>query len=307
MVVAAGKTIKKNNVIAKGEEMSKTRIISITVLLVGAIILTACGSQQDSGIPTYDCLGSADEALVDIECREITVAVENAYLPWNYIHTETKQAAGWDYEVIPEICERLHCQPVFVEVSWDVMIQSVADGLYGMAGDGITINDERDEIVDFSNGYMNIEQRLLVRLGEDRFTSIEEFAENPDLVMGTQTATTNYDTAVEYLSEDRISAFEQFPFAIQALISGDVDAVIIDGVSGLGYQGENADELDLIGPSISSDELGFVFANGSDLVDPFNTALAAMEADGFMEDVNTRYFINFSVTYDDIEDVTYDD
>ena len=187
------------------------------------------------------------------------------------------------------------------------MIQSVADGLFSMAGDGVTINDKRDEIVDFSNGYMNIEQRLLVRLGEDRFTSIEEFAENSDLIMGTQTATTNYDSAVEYLPEERISAFEQFPFAIQALISGDVDAVIIDGVSGLGYQGENADELDLIGPSISSDALGFVFSNGSDLVEPFNIALAAMEADGFMEDVNTRYFINFAVANDDVEDVTYDD
>ena len=71
--------------------------------------------------------------------------------------------------------------------------------------------------------------------------------------MGTQTATTNYETAVEYLPEDRVQAFEQFPFAVQALIAGDVDAVIIDEVVGMGYMGENADAVELIGPAISSD------------------------------------------------------
>ena len=59
--------------------------------------------------------------------------------------------------------------------------------------------------------------RLLVSKGEDRFTSIEEFAANPDLIMGTQINTTNYDTAVEYLPEERVQAFDTFPFANAAL------------------------------------------------------------------------------------------
>jgi len=57
------------------------------------------------------------------------------------------------------------------------MIQAVSDGQFDAAGDGITITESRAEVVDFSIGYINIQQRLLVRLGEDRFTSIEEFAE----------------------------------------------------------------------------------------------------------------------------------
>lgn len=303
--------------------MNNRSTLILVLVLVGAAILSACGGQpapvddqqtgedgvqySDDGLPLYGCLGSAEDAIVDLECREITVAVENAYLPFNYIHSQTGQAGGWDYEVITEICERLHCQPVFMEVSWDVMIQSVADGLYDVAADGITITEDRDEIVDFSTGYVAIEQRLLVRSGEDRFTSIEEFTANTDLIMGTQTGTTNYETAIQYLPEDRVQAYEQFPFAVQALIAGEIDAVIIDETSGLGYQGESADQLDLIGPSISSDALGFVFPNGSDLVEPFNMALAAMMEDGSLAEINTRYFGSaFSVTYDDIEEVTYD-
>jgi polar amino acid transport system substrate-binding protein len=121
------------------------------------------------------------------------------------------------------------------------------------------------------------------------------------LKLGTQTGTTNYETAAGYLPEERIQAFEQFPFAVQALVSGDIDAVIIDETAGQGYLGENADLLKLVGPSLSSDQLGFIFPKGSDLVAPVNQALEAMMGDGFLSELNTKYFgPDFSVTYDDI-------
>lgn len=236
------------------------------------------------------CLGSADEAIVDLDCREITIAVENAYPPFNYVDVETGQPGGWDYDAINEICARLHCQPVYQEAAWEGMIQAVADGQFDMAADGITITDERAEIVDFSVGYINIEQRLLVRVGEDRFAGIDDFATNDEFILGTQTGTTNYETAVEYLPEERINAFEQFPFAVQALINGDVDAVIIDEVAGQGYVGENADQVELIGPPIVSDQLGFIFPKGSDIVDPVNQAIESMRADGTLDELNMSYF-----------------
>ncbi|MFL7793874.1 MAG: substrate-binding periplasmic protein, partial [Anaerolineae bacterium] len=100
-----------------------------------------------------------------------------------------------------------------------------------------------------------------------------------------------------------IQAFEQFPFAVQALIAGDIDAVIIDEVAGQGYLGENADELKLVGPSMSSDQLGFIFPKGSDLVDPVNKAINAMKNDGTLEAMNLQYFgPNFTITYDDLEE-----
>jgi polar amino acid transport system substrate-binding protein len=289
--------------------MFKKRNFILVAILAGALILSACGggnAEAAKGIPQFKCLGSADKALVDLKCREVTVAVENAYLPFNYIDSKTGKAGGWDYTVIPEICTRLHCKPVFQESSWDAMIQSVADGLFDVAGDGITINAEREEIADFSMGYVNIQQRLLVRKGENRFTSIEEFTANPDLLIGTQSGTTNMETALKFLPEGRVNGFEQFPFAIQALIGGDIDAVILDEVIGLGYVGENADKVELIGPSISSDKLGFIFPTGSELVEPFNKAIQSMIDDGFMNQVNLKFFgPDFKVTYDDIKEVTY--
>ena len=260
---------------------------------------------------TYDDLFPPEEGeeaetegaeLPDLEGLEITIAVENAYLPFNYIDPETGEPAGWDYEVWNEICALLNCTPVYVEAGWEGMIQAVADGQYDAAADGITITEDRAEIVDFSEGYINIEQRLLVRLDEDRIESIDDIVNDSELLLGTQTGTTNYETALQYLEEDRIQAFEQFPFAVQALIAGDIDAVIIDEVAGQGYLGENADALKLVGDSMSSDQLGFIYPQGSELVEPVNAALAELKANGFLEEVNLKFFgPDFTITYDDLE------
>jgi polar amino acid transport system substrate-binding protein len=80
-----------------------------------------------------------------------------------------------------------------------------------------------------------------------------------------------------------------------------VDAVIIDETAGQGYLGENADELKLVGRSLSSDQLAFIFPKGSDLVAPVNQAIQSMAADGFLSELNTTYFgPGFTITYDDI-------
>ena len=195
-----------------------------------------------------------------------------------------------------------------MEAAWEGMIQAVSDGQFDMAADGITITSDRAEIVDFSTGYINIDQRLLVRADEDRITEIEDIVNDESLKLGTQTGTTNYETASQYLPEERIQAFEQFPFAVQALLAGDVDAVIIDEVAGQGYVGENAEDLKLVGRSLSSDQLGFIFPKGSDLVDPVNQAINSMKEDGTLEALSVEYFgPTFTITYDDIAPVDYGD
>ncbi|MDH5506184.1 MAG: transporter substrate-binding domain-containing protein [Anaerolineae bacterium] len=291
----------------------KTRKILLFILIAMALTLGAC-TPKDTATPTAEVpvdsgdteVGGVD--LPDLGGREITIAIENAYLPFNYVDIETGEPGGWDYEVWDEICKRLNCVPVYVEAAWDGMIQAVSDGQYDAAADGITITEDRAEIVDFSIGYINVDQRLLVRADEDRISSIEDIVANEELSLGTQTGTTNYETATKFLSEDRIQAFEQFPFAVQALLAGDIDAVIIDETAGQGYLGENADALKLVGDSLSGDQLGFIFPKGSDLVDPVNQALQSMMDDGFLSQVNAKFFgPDFTMTYDDIQEIEYGD
>lgn len=272
-------------------------------VLASLFVLAACGGTEpsaESGDETTT--GDSSGELPDLGGREVTIAVENAYLPFNYISLSTGEPGGWDYDAWNAICERLNCTPVYVEAAWEGMIQAVADGQYDAAADGITITPERQEIVDFSDGYISIEQRILVRIDEERFSSAAELAADAALTIGSQPGTTNYETAVELVGADRVQAFEQFPFAVQALIAGDIDAVIMDETAGLGYVGVNADQLKLVGESLSSDQLGFIFPKGSDLVEPVNMALQSMRGDGTLDALADQYFTDkFTLTYDDIQ------
>ena len=217
------------------------------------------------------------------------MAVENAYVPFNYINKNTKKAEGWDYDAWNEICKRLHCTVSFKTAAWDGMIQAVSDGQYDAAADGITITDERAKKVDFSDGYIKVAQRLLVKKGQTAFTSLDAF-KSGKFVVGTQTGTTNYDTAVKEYGKGRVKAFEQFPFAVQALLNGDVDAVIMDDTAGQGYVGADSTKLDLLSGEIKSDELGFAFPKGKDLVGAVDKAIAAMKSDGTLDKINGNYF-----------------
>jgi ABC-type amino acid transport substrate-binding protein len=230
-----------------------------------------------------------DGSVPDLGGRAVTVAVENAYPPFNYIDEASGEAVGWDYDVIAELCARLNCVPEFIETSWDGMIVAVSNGEFDVAADGITITAERDEIVDFSAGYAKIVQRLLARNGEDRFTTLADFVAG-DYTVGVQLGTTNYITAQDLVGDARIVSYNEYGAAVQALIAGDVDAVIIDDVAGQGYAGENADTVQLFAEAIRADEeLGFAFPNGSDLVEPFNAALTSMVADGSLNAINAAY------------------
>ena len=232
-------------------------------------------------------------ALPDLEGEEITVAVENAYLPFNFIDPETGEPAGWDYDAVNEICERINCTPVYEEAAWDGMIVAVSNGQFDMAADGITITEERAEVVDFSQGYLRLEQVILTRADEDRFETSEELAENEDFLVGSQPGTTNYETAASLVGDERIQAFETFGVAVQALLEGSVDAVIMDNVASQGYIGANEGDLKIVGEALTSEELGFIFPPGSDLVEPVNAALTSMEEDGTLDELFETWFIEF--------------
>jgi len=281
----------------------KKRNSVLLLLVVLALALGAC-------VPVAQPVGGGGEAAASQPCSQVTVgekdgkpdlqgctlriAVENAYQPFNYIDPDTKEAVGYDYDVFREICGRINCQAEFVETSWDAMVAIMggqgALETFDVAADGITITEERAQHVDFSIPYISSQQMLLVRAAEDRFASPDEFVAQADLKIGTQIGTTNYDAAAELLGEDRIVAFDQFGPAVQALIAGDVDAVMIDNVSGLGYVGANPDSVKLIEQSIKSEELGFMFGKGSPLKAPIDATLEAMKADGKMDELYAKWF-----------------
>ncbi len=236
----------------------------------------------------------------DLGGREIVVVTENAYPPLQFIDPATGDAIGWEYDAINEIAKRINAKIVIENSSWDAMIPAVSEGQYDIGMTGITIRDDRKEKVDFSDPYMRSEMVMMVRGDENRFSDAASFAANDDLLMAAQPGTTPfyvgvYDVLDGNEANPRIKLFETFGATVQALKAGDVDLVLTDGTAGQGYVDASNGGLKIIGEKLGTEDFGFIFPKGSDLVGPVNEAIAAMKADGTIDALNKKWFLDYKM------------
>ena len=236
--------------------------------------------------------------LPDLGGKKVVVVTENAYPPLQFVDPKSGKQIGWEYDAVAEIAKRLNITVEYQNTSWDAMIQAVSDKQYEMGMTGITIKEERKEKVDFSDPYMRSEQFMLVRGDESRFTDAKTFGAFTEGLVGAQAGTTPFYTAVyEVLDgkEDnpRIKLFETFGATVQALKAGDVDTVLTDGTAGKGYVDASNGGLKLIGGPLGTEDFGFIFPKGSELVAPVNAAIAALKADGTIDALNKKWFVDY--------------
>lgn len=242
----------------------------------------------------------ADGHLPNLDGKEVVVVTENAYPPLQFVDPSSGDAVGWEYDAMVEIAQRLNMTIVYENISWDAMIAAVSEGQFDIGMTGITIRDDRKEQVDFSDKYMTSEMVMMVRGDEDRFANAKEFAGDDDLLMAAQPGTTPfyvgvYDVLDGNESNPRIKLFETFGAGVQALRTGDVDLVLTDGTAGNGYVDASDGGLKIVGEKLGTEDFGFIFPKGSELVAPVNAAIASMAADGTLEALNKKWFLDFKI------------
>ena len=239
------------------------------------------------------------QALPDLAGRTIKAVTENAYVPLNFVDPKTGESVGLEYDLFNEIAKRLNAKVEWNLASWDVMIQAVKDGQFDVGMDGITINEERAQQIDFSDTYLTSQQFMLVRADEDRFTDAKGFSADPDLLVGAQAGTTNFYVAVYSVldgdeANPRIKLFDTFGASVQALKAGDVDTVLMDQSSASGYIGANPGAFKSLSEALGSEDFGFILQKGSDLREPINAALKAIIADGTLDKLKQKWFYEYN-------------
>ena len=198
--------------------------MKLLAAVAAAIMLTTAAFAQD---------------LPDLAGRAIVVVTENAYPPLQFVDA-SGTPVGWEYDAMAEIAKRLNATVTYQNVSWDAMIPAVSEGQFDMGMTGITIRDDRREMVDFSDSYMTSQMVMMVRGDETRFTDAASFAAIPELLIAAQAGTTPFYVSVYNVldgdeANPRIKLFETFGATLQALKAGDVDLVLTDGTAGNGY------------------------------------------------------------------------
>jgi polar amino acid transport system substrate-binding protein len=239
------------------------------------------------------------DALPDLGGREIVIVTENAYPPLQFLDKSGAQV-GWEYDAMAELAKRINFKIKYENISWDAMIPAVSEGQFDVGMTGITIKDDRREKVDFSDSYMTSQMVMMVRGDEARFADKASFAANAELLMAAQPGTTPFYVGVyEVLDGDeanpRIKLFETFGATVEALKAGDVDLVLTDGTAGAGYVEASNGGLKIVGEKLGTEDFGFIFPKGSDLVAPINAGIAALKADGTIDALNKKWFLDYKM------------
>ena len=216
----------------------------------------------------------------DLGGRVLAVGSDTTYPPHEFI--EDGVVKGFDVDVVAAICERVNCTPNWVTTAWDGIFAALADGQFDMVVSGVTITDERDKIVDFSDPYIIVQQGVLMRVEDVGKVTMNTF-KSGKMKLGSQTGTTNADLGIKLVGRDNMALYDAFTAAVVALQNGDVGGVIIDSTSAAAYEQEFAGELTVGIIGLSSDPLGLVFQEGSELVDSFNEGLAKIKSNGTMD------------------------
>jgi polar amino acid transport system substrate-binding protein len=239
------------------------------------------------------------QSLPDLNGRTIKAVTENAYFPLNFEDPATGKGIGLEYDVFNEVATRLNARVEWSLMGWDTMIEAVRQGQFDVGMDGISITPERAEVIDYSAPFISVDQFMLVRADESRISGPESFTPESKLRIGAQTGTTSFYTAIyDFLGADseddpRVRSFDSYGAAIAALKAGDVDMVLADTAASTGYIGADPGAFKTIGSAVKSDPMGFIFTPGSDLVAPVDAALAAMQADGTLDQMITRWFFYY--------------
>ena len=238
------------------------------------------------------------QAVPDLGGKTVVIVTENAYFPLQFVDPASGKPVGWEYDAMEELSKRLNFKAEYKNTSWDAMIQAVSDEQYDMGMTGITIKDDRKEKVDFSDPYMLSEIFMLVRGDEERFADAKAFAADEKLLIGAQAGTSPFYVAVYNVldgneANPRIKLMETFAATVAALQAGDVDLVLTDSAAGKALSANSGGKLKLIGDPLQAEEFGFIFPKGSDLVAPMNAGIAALKADGTLDKITQKWFVDY--------------
>ena len=219
----------------------------------------------------------------------LKVVTDPSFVPFEMMDTETGEMIGFDMEIIREVADRAGFEIDLNTMDFNGIIPAIQTGNVDIAIAGITITDEREEIVDFSNPYYDSGLRLLVREGND---DIKEFDDLEGKKVGTKIGSTSYDYLMKNLeADDGVTPYPGSSDMYMALMSRAVDAVFYDAPN-VGYFARTKGEgkVKTVGPLYEGQQYGIALVDGSKWVEEVNDALASIKEDGTYKMIYEKWF-----------------
>ena len=256
--------------------MKKFTAIILAVLMVCAM-LTACGSKKEAGLKT-------------VESGKLIMATNAAFPPYEYI--EGNEIVGIDAEIAGAIAEKLGLELQIDDMEFDSIVESVKGGKADIGLAGMTVTPERQEVINFTASYATGVQVVIVAEGSS-ITSVDDlFAEGASHVIGVQRNTTGdlYSTwDLEDAGLATIDRYSKGADAVQALLTGKVDCVVIDNEPAKAFVEANEGLVILDTAYAIEDYAAAMNKDNAELYEAVNKALEELIADGTVAAIIAKY------------------
>lgn len=262
------------------------RTLALIPTLGLALALTACGG-DDSGSGT-DSGSEGDSGLQTISSGTLTVCSDVPYPPFEDFDESSESGfKGFDIDIVQAIADGLELELAVKDSSFDALQsgQALNAGQCDMAASAMTITEERAANIDFSDGYYDSEQSLLVPEDSD-IASIDDL---DGVKVGVQQGTTGKSYTEENASGADIVSFPSDAEMFTAIKAGQVDALLQDLPVNLDH--EKAGGFKVVETYSTDEQYGLAMKKGStDLVAAVNEQLQEMRDDGSYDEIYNTYF-----------------
>ncbi len=264
--------------------MKKLIALMLAVLMV--LTFAACGNTNNTDDSTAGNEGSA--ALKTLQDGKLIMSTNAAFPPYE-MTTDEGGFAGIDVEIATAIAQKLGLELEILDMDFEAALLAVNEGKSDIVMAGVTVNEERKLVMDFSNSYATGVQVVIVKEGSD--VTMDNLGEK---MIGTQRGTTGYIYASDTpdnggYGEDHVSAYDNGATAIKALQNGQVDCVIIDSAPAAEFVKANPGLTILEGEWVTENYAIGCNKGNTALVNAINEALDALTKDGTVQKIVDKY------------------
>lgn len=251
--------------------MKKFLAVLLAALMI-CVSFVACSSEKKS-----------DDTNTDTQ--ETLTMVTNAEFP-PYEYKEGDKVVGIDADVAQAIADKLGMKLEIVDTKFDAIIPGVQSGKYDMGMAGMTVTPDREKSVAFSDSYATGIQSIIVKQGSD-IKSVDDLSEKTKI--GVQLGTTGDIYAKEDFGDEAVQEFDKGADAVQALLAGKIDCVIIDNEPAKSFVASN-EGLEILSTSYAEEEYAICFKkDNTELQTKVNGALKELIADGTLQKIVNKY------------------
>ncbi len=266
------------------------------MLLAFTLIAAACGDDDDESGDGGS--GSCDEVTTKVDGTLTVATGETVFPPWMGAgeddFDDPTTGTGYEGALVYALAEELGFEAAdvtFVRTPFDTVI-APGEKDWDFNIQQYSITEERDEVVDFSDGYYQVEQAI-IGAADSPAASAGSVADLKDLRLGAAIGTTSLDYAEEVIApSSEVQVYDDNAAAKAAFDAGQVDAIVFDLPTAYFITAVEITDAAVIGvlpPSGEPGELGMLFEEGNPLVPCVNEALAALEANGSLADFESQW------------------